>query len=301
MVDVTARRLSASALIALALGGPGAGSLQRVAPGRLRPVGHAVRVPNAMLGYAWARRGSTLALVVKPVATGQPIRIFDARSLRLRRRIRVGDRDVCGLTFAGPALVALASDRPCYWSGGRFSLLRIDPARGIVSTVPVHGLRTVFPTNLAFGDGHAYVIRGDTIDAVDLRTGTVREHRPRRSLAKGTGIVFARWLGDHRLGAGGGIVDVSTWRRRTLLAGARGVAGGAHDLVAWGDHGASLYTRSGRLRLHVLPTTQIVDAHVVGRTLYVYDDAATTVVDLVSGRTLRVVPAPTGPWLLLAP
>lgn len=298
---MTARRLSASALIALALGGPGAGSLQRVAPGTLRPLGPAVRVPNAMLGYAFARRGSTLALVVKPVATGQPIRIFDAVRLRVRRTISVGDRDVCGLTFTGPTLVALASDRPCYWSGGHFSLLRVDPARGVVGAVPVRGLHTVFPTNLAFGDGHAYVIRGDAVDAVDLQTGAVAEHRPRRSLAKGAGIVFARWLGDHRLGAGGAIVDVRTWRRTSLLAGARGVVGGAHDLVAFGDHGAFVYTRPGHLRLHVLPSAQIVDAHVVGRLLYAYDNAATSVVDLVTGRTLRVVPVPSPPWLLLAP
>src|SRR5205823_13954142 len=138
-----------------------------------------VRTPDSSLGFAWARHGSTLALVAKPVATGQPIRIVDARTLRTRRLIPVGDRDVCGLTFDRGNLVALTANQPCYWAHGRFSLVRYS-TRGS-RTVSVPALRSVFPTNLAFGDGKAFVARaGAGVDEVDLQTGSVVRRHPQR-------------------------------------------------------------------------------------------------------------------------
>src|SRR5262249_27594302 len=159
----------------------------------LRPVGAQLRLPGAPLGYAWARRGNTLAVVVKPVATGGPIRLVDLRSMRVTRIVPVGDRDVCGLAYDGPTLVALTAGQPCYWKGGHFSVMRF----GATTTVTqVAKLDTVWPTNLAFGAGHAYVSYiGGVVDSVDLRTGAVVTHRPRRMLAKGEGLVFTRWLG----------------------------------------------------------------------------------------------------------
>ena len=289
------RRFSASVLIGLALGAPGApSSLQLLAPGTLRPV-HAVHLPNALLGFAFARRYHTVAVVVKPVATGQPIRLVDARTMRATRVIPVGDRDVCGLGFYGGTLFALAADRPCYWPGGSFSVLRIVGGR-IRRVVPVAGLSTLSPTNLAFGDGNAYIARpGGEVDAVDLGTGAFSIHRPDRVLAKGERILATRWLGAHRLGVGPNIVNTRTWRARRVAAGERGVAAGPGVLVAWGDRGAEVIR--GAKRVHVLGAEPIAEAWVAGDYLYAAVGAATDVVDLRTGRRVRIVLR----WLELLP
>jgi hypothetical protein len=295
------RRFSATTLIGLALGGSGtSATLQRLDPGTLRPSGHSLRLPDAMLGYAWARQGATLALVVKPVATGQPVRIVDTRTWRVRRVIGVGDRDVCGLTFDGATLVALAADQPCYWPRGHFSILRIAVDRGRVTRVTqVPGLSTVFPTNLAFGDGHAYVARaGGGIDSLNLSTGVVVSHIPRRTLAKGEGVVWTHWLGQHLLAAGVRVVDVRTWRSRTLLNGARVVSAVGSYLVASGPHGGAVYTRGGRFVRHVLGDEDVAETWASGNLLYAQVGSATDVVDVRTGKTLRVVPN-NGPLILL--
>src|SRR5207302_7056705 len=126
-------------------------------------------------------------------------------------------------------------DQPCYWRGGRFSVLRVGKK---VSVIPVAGLTTAAPTNLAFGDGKAFVAyAGGTIDAVDLHTGAVRSHRPRRMLAKGEGIVFTRFLGGHLLAVGGRTVDVRSWRERVPDPGALGVGARGSVLADYGRDG----------------------------------------------------------------
>ncbi len=292
--------LLATALLALQLGGPGQHStLERVAPRSLATEGAPATMPSAMLGYAWARRGRTLALVVKPADTGQPIRIVDTETLRTVRVIPVGDRDVCGLTFEGATLVALVADRPCYWAGGIFAVLRIDPAGTRPrSTVAVTGIHTAWPPNLAFGDGQAFVAHaGGGVDAIDLRTGKVTPHRPRRTLAKGEGIVRARWLGGHLLGLGPRIVDVRTWRERVPLRRARGIAPAGADLVAYGPGGAAVLTRTGSVRFRVLAGEHVDDVRVVGHVLYANVGWSTEAVDL---RTRTTRDAGKGAWLLLA-
>lgn len=290
-----ARRFSASVLIGLALGAPGApSSLQVLAPGTLRTV-HAVHLPSASLGFAVARRFHTVAIVVKPVATGQPIRLVNTRTMRVTRTIEVGDRDVCGLTWRARTLFALAADRPCYWPNGRFTVLRIVGGR-IRSLVPVPGLSTLAPTNLAFGDGNVYIARvGGEIDAVDLGTGRLTIHRPARVLAKGERIVATRWLGKHRLGVGPNIVDTRTWRARRLVAGANGIAAGTGVLVAWGDRGADVIR--GAKRTHVLGDEPIVEGWVSGDYFYAAVGAATDVVDLRTGERVGIVLR----WLELFP
>lgn len=290
------RRFSASLLIGLAFGAPGVpSSLQQLAPGTLRTV-HALHLPNASLGFAYARRYETAAVVVKPVATGQPIRLVNTHTMKVTRVIGVGDRDVCGLGFRGGTLFALAaSHQPCYWPNGSFSVLRIAGGR-IVRITPVAGLRTVPPTNLAFGDGNAYVARvGGEVDAVDLHTGELSIHRPRRVLAKGENIVRPRWLGAHRLGVGGNVVDTRTWRSRRLVAGATGIAAGHGVLVAWGQHGAEVIR--GAHRTHVLADEPIIEAWVDGDYLYAAVGDATDVVDLRTGERVRIVLR----WLELLP
>lgn len=289
------RRFSASVLIGLALGSPGVpSSLQLLAPGTLRTV-HALHLPNASLGFAVARRYDTAAVVVKPVATGQPIRLVDTRTMKVTRVIGVGDRDVCGLTWRGRTLLALAADQPCYWPGGSFSVLRVVGGR-IRSVVAVPGLSTVIPENLAFGDGNGYVARvGGEIDVVDLRTGRLTVHRPARVLAKGERIVSTRWLGRHRLAVGPDLVNTRTWGARRLVAGARGIAAGPGVLVAYGNRGAEVIR--GSKRMHVLAAEPIVEGWVAGDYFYAAVGDATDVVDLRTGTRVRIVLR----WLELAP
>jgi hypothetical protein len=291
-------------VLALLGSSPGAPStLEQLSAASLQATGRSARLPDASLGLAWARRGTALALVAKPVASGQPIRIVDTRDLRTRHVIAVGDRDVCGLTFDGADLVALAADRPCYWSGGHFVVLRVAAgASRITSVVPVPALGSVLPPNLAFGDGKAFVARaGGGIDAVDLTSGATVSHRPSRALAKGEGIVPARWLGAHTLGAGALAVDVRSWRGRSLGVGTRGLAEAGDDLVAYGSRGVSVYTRTGRLKFHADAGVAVDDVHVLGPLLYASAGAAVDVVDLRTQRLARTVVAPAVVWTLLAP
>jgi hypothetical protein len=299
--------LGVTSLIALL--GPtapgGTTRLEHVAPATLEARGPSVRLPDTSLGFAWARRGSTLAFVVKPVATGQPIRIADVRTLHTRKVLPVGDRDVCGLTFDHGALVALMADRPCYWTGGRFSLVRLDGRTWrLLRRIALPTVHSVFPTNLAFGDGQAFVTRaGAGIDAIDLRTGRVERHHPRRSLSKGEGVVQTRWLGGHLLASGASVIDVRTWHSRILDATARGVAPAGVDLVAYGPRGAKVFTRSGRYRFSVLPTVSVATVHVVGR--YLYAAEATSIlaheVDLTTRRETPTNADANLVWSLLVP
>lgn len=289
--------LATAFLLALDLGGTGHGAtLRRLDPTTLR-TRTALHLPNAMLGFAWARRGATAAVVVKPVATGQPIRLVDTRTLRVQRVLAVGDRDVCGLAYDGATLVALAADRPCYWNGGHFEVLRF--AEHGMRVVPVPGLHTAWPTNLAFGDGHAFVTYpGGSVSAIDLRTGATIVHRPRRTLAKGEGLVPTRWLGGHLLGVGRAIVDVRTWRKR-VIADATGMAPAGEHLVAYGPHGATVYTRQRRRLFHVLDNESVDNVHVVGRFLYADVGLGLDVVDLRTHADVRVI-AHSDPWIVLS-
>src|SRR5262249_21641889 len=150
-----------------------------------------------------------------------------------------------GLTFRGPQVVALVADRPCYWRGGRFAVWRIDPARGrVLGTTPVPAIHQVLPTNLAFGDGRAFVAHpGGGVDSISLATGRT----PGRTLQKGAGIVRASWLGGRLLALGRVVVDVRTWRTVLVAPDAVSVVSDGGELVAYGPNGAALYTRGGRL------------------------------------------------------
>jgi hypothetical protein len=280
-------------------------TLEHVAPATLEARGPTVTLPDSSLGEAWAQRNSTLAFVVKPVATGQPIRIADTRTLRTRKVVPVGDRDVCRLTFDRNDLVALTADRPCYWKGGHFSLMRFDSGTWrLRKVVPLPTIRTVFPTNLAFGDGRAFVTRaGAGVDAIDLATGRVERHHPRRSLSKGEGVVETRWLGGHLLASGAAVIDVRTWRSRVLDPTARSVAPAGANLIAYGPRGAKVFTRSGRYRFGVLRTIDLATVRVAGR--YLYAAEATSIlaheVDLKTQRELPTSADANLVWSLLVP
>ena len=272
--------------------------LHRADPATLRYEGAALRLPSAAFGLAWARRGGALAVVAKPTGgVGFRIRIVALRPrLRVVGTVAVGPRDVCGLTFRGATLVALAADRPCYWSGARFTILRIDVrARRIAGVRAVRGLRIAAPPNLAFGDGRAFVARADGgVDAVDLATGVTTTHRPRRALAKGAGVVFASWLGGGLLGVGKRVVDVRTWRVRMLVRGARGVIRAGGGLAAYGAQGVGVYTRRGRLLYR--PIASPVSAGVAAWGRYLY--AGGEIVDLATHRVQAAALEPVPDFLL---
>lgn len=281
----------AVALLALSGGTLGRASvLNRVDPATLSREGPAVRLPGWAFGVAWARRRSTVALVVKPTGgIGFPIRVVSGAPLRVTRSIPVGARDVCGLTFRGPDLVALASDRLCYRAGGSFALLRIDLRRGRVArTVPVPGLHVADPTNVAFGDGSAFVAHaGGGVDVVNLASGAVTAHFPRRTLAKGAGIVPTHWLGRHLLALGASVVDVRTWRSRVLEPGARGVVAAGGELVAYGPRGVAVYSCGGRLLFRPITREALWNVQAFGRYAY----AGSAVIDVRSRRVSTGSPA----------
>lgn len=289
--SVEAAAAGVAALLALSGGTLGRASVvSRVDPATLRGEGAAVRLPSWAFGVAWARRGSTVALVVKPTGgTGFPIRVLSTPPLRVVRSVSVGARDVCGLTFRGPTLVALVSDRLCYRTGGSFAVVRLDVRRGrVVSTVAVPGLHVAYPTNVAFGDGRAYVAHaGGGVDVVNLATGAVAARFPRRVLAKGAGIVPAHWLGRHQLALGAKVVDVRTWRSRVLEPGAHGVVAAGSDLVAYGPRGVAVYTRGGRLVFRPVAAETVWNVEAFGR--YVY--AGSTVIDTRARRVSTGSPA----------
>jgi len=279
---VEAAAAGVAALLVLSGGTLGHASvLNRVDPATLRREGAAVRLPGWAFGVAWARRGSTVALVVKPTGgIGFPIRVVSATRVRVVRTIPVGARDVCGLTFRGPTLVALVSDRLCYHTGGSFAVLRIDvPSGRVASTVPVPALHVAYPTNVAFGDGRAFVAHpGGGVDVVNLATGGVRARFPRRMLAKGEGIVPAHWLGRHLLALGANVVDVRTWRSRVLEPGSRGVVAAGGELVAYGPRGVAVYSRGGRRLFRPITRHAVWNVQAFGRDVY----AGSEVIDVRS-------------------
>jgi hypothetical protein len=293
---VTAATLGASALLALTGGALGQASQLRVLdPASLRPIGGSVRLAGWACGVAWARSGPRIAVVTKPCAGTQPVRLVDVPRMRAVGAIDAGRRDVLGMTFRGSTLVALAAD------AGRLSVVRFDIAsRRVASMTPVPGLRSAWPTNLAFGDGFAFVTRaGGAVYAIDLLTGAVTRHLSQRTLAKGEGIVPTRWLGRHQLGVGGRTVDVRSWRARIFEPGARGVAPAGDDLAVYGPRGVAMYTRTGRLRFRVLSGVAVDNVHVRGRYLYAGAGPTADVVDLLTRRETRSVAESSLVWAML--
>jgi hypothetical protein len=294
---VGVRNATAIAVLVLSAGTPGQPSfLHRADPATLRFEGVTLRLPGLAFGYAWARRGATLAVVTKPTGgMGFPVRLVALPALEVVGSVAVGTRDVCGLTFRGSTLVALTADQPCYRPGGRFSILRIDVgARRVTSVRDVPGLHVAAPTNLAFGDGRAFVAGADgAVDSVELVSGTTSVHRPRRALAKGADVVPTAWFGGNLLGVGDRVVDVRTWRTRVLEPGARGVVRAGGDLAEYGPRGVAVYTRSGRFLFRPIADPVTAGVTATGGRLY----AGGEVVDLAS-RSVR--PAPAGLAFVLA-
>jgi hypothetical protein len=101
--------------------------------------------------------------------------------------------------------------------------------------------------SLAWANGWFVARSGGTVDAIDLQTARVTSHRPRRALAKGRSVSEASWLGEHRLGLSGTVVDVRTWRKRTIALGADRLDAVGGYVIARGKNGITVFDDSLRL------------------------------------------------------
>ena len=284
---MTARRFSASVFVGLLLPGFAHGqvrddvlTLQHVTAA-LEPAAPYLTLhydPYAA-GSPWARRGGTIVVKDRSV-----LRVVDAASLRVVRTIPFRGF-LCGMDFDGPGTLVVLSGCDRAWRT-HFLLRRVDLSTGrVLAEVRTRRLAPlVWPYGLALGDGSVFIARGNgVVQVVDGRTGAVTAHRPRRALAKGSGYVEARWLGEHQLALNGTVVDTVTWRARTYLRGRSRIAVGGDYLVAWGAHGASVFSRAGGYRFHVLGREPISDVRIEGSSMYATVGAAVDVVDLTTG------------------
>lgn len=148
------------------------------------------------------------------------------------------------------------------------------------------------------GDGKWFVARkGGAVDVIDLQTGRVTTHHPRRTLQKGEGSVEASWLGDHRLGLNGAVVDVRTWRRRVLALGARKLMAVDGFILSYGANGITVYDDSLHLYRRLAAGRPIDDLGVSGGIAYAQIGLSWDLYDLRTGKYLRTA-LPDSAWLL---
>lgn len=288
------RQLSASLLLALLW--PNAPAqplrLQHFTPLTMRPVGSPVKID-----YSWFYGFQNYATANGSIVVRLPnaIEVIDGNSLRATDRYVFRHKGTCGVDFDGTTVVALTG---CLTATSKaFTVWRLAPTSR--RAIRVSHLRPLtWPVSFAVGDGTWFIARGDgTIDAIDLETGHVTTHRPRRTLAKGRGYLDASWLGEHRLGLNGSVVDVRTWRKRTLARGAERLDSIDGYIIAHGTNGITVFDDSLHLyrRLaagRVIDTIGLSDGIVYAQIGLAWDEW-----DLRSGKHLGLV-LPDTPWLL---
>jgi hypothetical protein len=266
--------------------------LQHLTPRTLEPVGRQLQLyPD----YRWGFQQTSYADGVMVVRTPRAFNVIDTSSMQRIHSYPFARRDVCATGLDGPAVVALVGCRST--KAATHTLWRFTPAGR--RSVPVRGLGAIsWPVSFALGDGTWFIaFRGGDVAAVDLRTGAVTRHEHRRTLAKGEGSVQAAWLGRHRLGLNGTVVDVRTWHRRTLAAGARNLTASDGFVVAWGSNGITVYDDALRLYRRIAPGKVIDDASIHGGVVYAQVGLAWDLWSLRSGRHLGTV-LPDTPWLV---
>jgi hypothetical protein len=288
------RQFSASLLLALlwpnAPGHPL--RLQHFTPLSMEPVAKPLK-----LDYSWfygyqsfaAANGSLVVLV--PNA----LEVIDGSSLRVTHRYPFEHKDTCAVDFDGTAVVALVGCLSA--SSTTYTLWRLTPTSR--RATPIRHLDPLaWPVSFAVGDGQWFVARSaGAVDAIDLRTGHVTSHRPKRALAKGRGDTEASWLGEHRLGLNGTVVDVRTWRRRTLAAGAQRLDAVGGYVIAHGANGITVFDDSLRLYRRFAPGRVIDRVGLSDGVLYAQIGLAWDLYDLRTGAQLGLV-LPDTPWLV---
>jgi hypothetical protein len=282
-------RFSLGLLLALLvpMGDPtGEWTLAHVSPATLETVGPQLHVrldPDNFHAFDTRSR-----LVV--VRTRNALKVFDQATLHLVRSYPFRARDVCAVGLDGAAPVALVGCKS--QTSRRYAVVRFDPAP---VRIPVGRLIAAirYPVSMAFGDGHAYVVHAfGAVDAIDLRSGTVTSHAPKRTLAKGEGYLKAAWLGDHLLALGGTVVDVRMWVRRTLGAHATETVAGGDRIATVGPNGVNVYAKRDLRLYRRLFRGEVIDSALLdGDVLYAQSALVWYVVDVPTGRTIaRLVP-----------
>ena len=295
MRQVGGRSISATLLLALLW--PNAPAqplrLQHFTPLKLEPVGKPVKIDYSWF-YGYQNYATTTGSIV--VRLPNAIEVIDRITLRPTQRYAFRHRGTCAVDFDGTTVVALTG---CLTAASKhFTIWRLTPTSR--QAIPVSHLDPLkWPVSFAVGDGKWFVSRaGDVVDAIDLETGRTTTHRSRRTLAKGApGYRVASWLGEHRLALNGTIVDVRTWRKRTIAPGAQRLDAIDGYVIAHGANGVTVFDDSLHLYRHlaagrVVDTIGLSDGIVYAQIGLAWDEW-----DLRTGRHLGLV-LPGTPWLV---
>jgi hypothetical protein len=266
--------------------------LQHLTPLAMKPVGSVIKID-----YSWFWGFHNLSTANGSIVVRLPnaLEVIDSSTLRPTERYVFRHKGTCGVDFDGSTVVALTG---CLTPASKiFTVWRLSP--GSRRAVSVSQLRPLaWPVSFAVGDGKWFISRGDgTVDAIDLQTGRVSIHRPRRTLAKGRGAAYASWLGEHRLGLNGTVVDVRTWRKRTLAPGASQLDAIGGYVIAHGQKGITVFDDSLRLYRRFAGGRVIDRVGLSGGVLYAQIGLAWEEWDLRTGKHLGLV-LPDTPWLV---
>jgi len=291
---VSARSFSAGLLLALLWpNAPDqAARLQHLTPLTMEPVGSALKLYPDDYGFApFVRSGGQFVL-----KTRTQVQVIDATSLRVLHTYPFKARVVCAVGLDGDTVVVLSG---CRNSTSRtFRLWRI--ASTSRRSLPVRGLPPVsWPVSFALGDGTWFVARGNgDVDAIDLRTGNVAFHHRARLLQKaGVPYTNATWLGEHRLGLNGTVVDVRTWKRTTLALGARNLLAAEGKIVGWGTNGITVYDDDLHLYRRIARGLPVDSVGLLDGVIYAQVGLAWDLWNVRTGRHLATV-LPDTPYLV---
>lgn len=290
-----ARQFSATLLLALLWPNTAAQPLrlQHFTPVSMRPVG-----PSLKIDYSWFYGYQNYASANGSVVVRLPraIEVIDGASLRVTQRYTFRHKGTCAVDFDGTAVVALTG---CLTAKSTtLTVWRLTPtSRRAIRVAHLDPL--AWPVSFAAGDGTWFVARGNgTVDAIDLETGHVTSHRPRRALAKGPrGYREASWLGEHRLALSGTVVDVRTWRKRTIALGAKRLDAIGGYVIAYGKNGITVFDDSLHLYRRLARGRVIDRIGLADGVLYAQIGLAWDLWDLRTGKHLGIV-LPDTPWLV---
>jgi hypothetical protein len=288
------RRFSATLLLALLW--PNAPAqplrLQHFTPLSMEPVGKPLKIDYSWFyGYqSWAAANGSIV-----VRLPNAIEVIDGASLRVTHRWAFRHRGTCAVDFDGTAVVALTG---CLTASSKaYTVWRLTETSRQAVRVS-HLAPLAWPVSFAVGDGTWFVARsGGTVDVIDLETGRVTSHRPRRTLAKGRSVSEASWLGEHRLALAGTVIDVRTWRKRTIALGAQRLDAVGGYVIAHGQNGITVFDDSLRLYRRVARGRVIDRIGLSDGVLYAQIGLAWDRWDLRTGQHLGIV-LPDTPWLV---
>jgi hypothetical protein len=267
--------------------------LQHFTPLTMKPTG-----PQVKIDYSWFYGYQNYASAHGAMVVRLPnaIEVIDGASLTVTERYTFRHKGTCAVDFDGTTVVALTG---CLTAKSKtYTVWRLTPTSRRATAV--NGLDPLaWPVSFAVGDGTWFIARGNgSVDAVDLQTGHVTSHRPRRTLAKGpAGYREASWLGEHRLALSGTVVDVRTWRRRTVAPGAQRLDAVDGYVIAHGTNGITVFDDSLRLYRRLAPGRVIDRVGLSDGVVYAQIGLAWDEWDLRTGRHLGLV-LPDTPWLV---